>query len=211
VCFYKTTTTTTTTTSKDSTAAGGGKNNPPGATEGRSRMSNRHHHEKEDTAGFLRSSHDGTRIIHVLPAQLDPTLAAPATYALAVAIFLELALDRRSMEKITVVLDVRAGTGWANPSPLSLLPFIKIVAVLLNAHFPERLHKLVLFPLPRAATFLFNTAKMCLDQDTASKMEICPGPGNNDSPVPAQVRLFFNDDAIQTMEQRRLSLFLVGP
>jgi hypothetical protein len=155
-------------------------------------------------------SPNGTRIIHVLPAQLDPRLASPATYALAVAIYLDLTLDRRLMEKITVVLDVRAGTGWANPSPISLLPFIKIVAGLLNNYFPERLSRLVLFPLPRAATFLFNTAKTFLDQDTAGKMEICPGPGNHDSPVPEQVGLFFNEYVIQTMEKRRLSLFVGG-
>jgi hypothetical protein len=169
------------------------------------------HHEdnnEDDDAGFMRSPNDRTRIIHVLPAQLDPKLAAPATYALAVTIFLELALDKSSMENITVVLDVRAGTGWANLSPFLLLPFIKIVALILNTHFPERLAKLVLFPLPRAATFLFNTAKMCLDQDAAYNIEVCPGPSNNDSPVPAQVQLFFQEDAIQTMEQRRLLLFL---
>jgi hypothetical protein len=113
------------------------------------------------------------------------------------------------MEKITVVLDVRAGTGWANPSPLSLVPFIQIVASLLNSHFPERLSKLVLFPLPWAATFVFNTVKKLLDQDTASKIEVCPGPGNSDSPVPDEVGLFLDDFAIHTMEKRRVSFFVL--
>ena len=153
-------------------------------------------------------SSNGTRIIHVLPAQLDPRKATPATYALAVAIYLDLTLDRRSMEKITVVLDVRAGSGWANPSPISLLPFIKIVASLLNQHFPERLSRLVLFPLPFAATFLFNTAKkQFLDDDTAGKICVCGGAGNANSPVPDQVGLYFKEDVIHIMETRRLSLF----
>lgn len=153
-------------------------------------------------------SSNGTRIIHVLPAQMDAQLATPATYALAVAIYLDLTLDPSSMEKITVVLDVRAGAGWANPTPMSLVPFIKIVASLLNDHFPERLSRLVLFPLPFAATFIFNMVKQFLDQDTASKIEVCPGPGNHNSPVPDQVGLFFNDYVMQTMEDRRLSLFI---
>jgi hypothetical protein len=48
-------------------------------------------------------------------------------------------VDRSSMVKITVVLCVGAGTGWANPSrPLSLFPFIKIVASLLKTvNFPS--------------------------------------------------------------------------
>jgi hypothetical protein len=76
---------------------------------------------------------DGSILSH-LGSPGSASASASATYALlAVAINLDVTLDRSSiMEKITVVLCVRPGTytGWATPSPLSLLPFIKIVASL---------------------------------------------------------------------------------
>lgn len=61
--------------------------------------------------------HDGNRILHLLPAQMDPSIASDGTFALCIAFYLERKLGRNSMEKMTVVIDVRGGHGWANPTP----------------------------------------------------------------------------------------------
>uniref|UniRef100_A0A7S2A240 CRAL-TRIO domain-containing protein n=2 Tax=Ditylum brightwellii TaxID=49249 RepID=A0A7S2A240_9STRA len=151
---------------------------------------------------------NGARVIHVLPCQLDSNLAAPSTYALAVAMYLDRKLDRNCTEKVTVVIDIRFGKGWTNPSSVSIVPFIKLVVGLLNTYFPERLSRCILFPLPRAATMLFNTAKSYLDPDTAAKIQVCSGAGSIDAPVPDKVSNFIDRHAIDIMEQRRKSFFL---
>ena len=102
---------------------------------------------------------NGARIVHVLPSQLDTTIAPGTTYALALAMYLDRKLDRNHTEKVTVVIDIRSGKGWPNPSSVSLVPFIKLVVGSLNSYFPERLSRCILFPLPLTATVIFNKAK----------------------------------------------------
>ena len=102
---------------------------------------------------------NGARIVHVLPSQLDTTIAPATTYALALAMYLDRKLDRNHTEKVTVVIDIRSGKGWPNPSSVSLVPFIKLVVGSLNSYFPERLSRCILFPLPMTATVIFNKAK----------------------------------------------------
>ncbi|MGK3745263.1 MAG: hypothetical protein ACI90V_012124, partial [Bacillariaceae sp.] len=102
---------------------------------------------------------NGARVVHVLPCQLDTTIAPATTYALALAMYLDRKLDRNHTEKVTVVIDIRSGKGWPNPSSVSLVPFIKLVVGSLNSYFPERLSRCILFPLPTTATLIFNRAK----------------------------------------------------
>ena len=152
---------------------------------------------------------NGARVVHVLPGQLDSALAESSTYALAVAMYLDRKLSREHTEKVTVVIDIRHGTGWKNPSSVSIVPFIKLVVGLLNTYFPERLSRCILFPLPRTATMLFNTAKTYLDPDTAAKIQVCSGGGSIKSQVPTKVYDFIDQKAVDVMERRRKSFFII--
>merc|ERR1712032_954479 len=114
--------------------------------------------------------------------------------------YLDRKLDRNNTEKVTVVIDIRSGTGWPNPSAVSIVPFIKLVVGLLNTYFPERLNRCILYPLPYTATMLFNTAKSYLDPDTATKIQVCSGSGSIKSPVPDKVSKFIDEEAIAVME-----------
>jgi len=150
---------------------------------------------------------NGARVIHVLPCQLDTTIVPATTYALALAMYLDRKLDRNHTEKVTVVIDIRSGKGWPNPSSVSLVPFIKMVVGSLNSYFPERLSRCILFPLPTTATLLFNRAKAYLDPDTATKIQVCSGAGSIDSAVPEKVKSFIDSKSISIMERRRKSFF----
>ncbi|CAJ1945045.1 unnamed protein product [Cylindrotheca closterium] len=121
--------------------------------------------------------------------------------------YLDRKLDRSCTEKVTVVIDIRAGQGWSNPSSVSIVPFIKLVVGLLNTYFPERLSRCILYPLPFTATLLFNKAKDYLDPDTAAKIQVCSGAGSVQSPVPEKVCEFIGPKAIECMEDRRRGLF----
>mmetsp|Transcript_13745 Transcript_13745/g.33289 ORF Transcript_13745/g.33289 Transcript_13745/m.33289 type:complete len:583 (-) Transcript_13745:821-2569(-) len=161
----------------------------------------------EDDLAEVVLCKQGARIVHVLPCVLESSLASNATYALAVAMYLDRKLDRSCTEKVTVVIDIRAGQGWSNPSSVSIVPFIKLVVGLLNTYFPERLSRCILYPLPFTATLLFNKAKDYLDPDTAAKIQVCSGAGSVQSPVPEKVFEFIGPKAMECMEERRRSLF----
>ena len=150
---------------------------------------------------------NGARIVHVLPSQLDTTIAPATTYALALAMYLDRKLDRNHTEKVTVVIDIRSGKGWPNPSSVSLVPFIKLVVGSLNSYFPERLSRCILFPLPMTATVIFNKAKAYLDPDTATKIQVCSGAGSVGSAVPSKVNKFIDEQSIDIMEKRRIAFF----
>jgi hypothetical protein len=161
----------------------------------------------EDDLSEVVVCNNGARVVHVLPCQLDSSLATSSTYALAVAMYLDRKLDREFTEKVTVVIDIRSGQGWSNPSSVSIVPFIKLVVGLLNTYFPERLSRCILYPLPYTATLLFNKAKDYLDPDTASKIQVCSGAGSTKSPIPEKVKEFIGPQAIACMETRRTSFF----
>jgi hypothetical protein len=148
------------------------------------------------------------RVIHVLPCLLNSNLATPATYALAVALYLDRQLDRSTLEQVIVVIDIRAGQGWTNPSTVQVVPFLKLVVSLLNSYFPERLHQCLVFPLPYTATLLFQTVQSYLDPDTAAKIQVCAGSGSRTSPVPTAVANYLDPMTMNRLEERRQSLFL---
>ncbi|KAL3809199.1 hypothetical protein ACHAXA_000728 [Cyclostephanos tholiformis] len=148
---------------------------------------------------------DGTRILHILPFRLDLSIATAPTYSLAVALYLDRRLSRLTIEKITLLCDVRGGRGWANPTPWSTLPFIQSTASLLGSHYPERLERLVLFPMPMSAIWVWSAAKKCLDPNTSSKVVIV-SPGEGSAP-PEQLLEFVDDEKFSVLEKRRQSFF----
>lgn len=151
---------------------------------------------------------EGNRILHLLPAQMDPNVASAETFQLCIAYYLERKLGRDSMEKISVVIDVRGGHGWANPKPKQLVPFIKSVSSCMEKNFPERLSKSVLFPMPRAAAVLWAMIKRFLDPNTAAKIAVIAGNAGTDAPPPyKKMEVHIERDTIELMEATRVETF----
>jgi len=151
---------------------------------------------------------DGSRILQLLPAQLDLQLASNEIYILCIAYYLDKKLSRKSLEKICVTIDVRAGHGWANPPASSVLPFIKKVISTLEANFPERLSRSIVFPLPAAATILWKVIKFFLDPDTATKVAVLSGGADKDAPLPMKnFCKYIEEDILHIMEENRKGSF----
>jgi CRAL/TRIO domain len=152
---------------------------------------------------------DGRRILHVMPGQMDPKLAKPSTYAVALALYIDRQLDRASTECLTVALDVRGGKGWPNIPPLRNLPFIKSVVKLLLAMFPERLHRCLLFPVPQAANWIWNIIKAWIDPDTSCKVQLLTGPATIVSQPPfAAMERFLEPEVAKLLENKRHATFI---
>jgi hypothetical protein len=152
---------------------------------------------------------DGRRILHVMPGQMDPSLAKPSTFALALALYIDRKLDRASSECLTVALDVRGGKGWRNIPPLRNLPFIKTVVKLLLAMFPERLHKCLLFPVPQAANWIWKVCKAWIDPDTSRKVQLLTGTATIVSKPPFEAMgEFLEPHVAELLENERQGAFI---
>lgn len=151
---------------------------------------------------------DGSRILHIIPARLDMALAPASVYSLACALYLERRLSRSSTERIALICDVRGGRGWSNPTPWSMLPFIQCTSSLLGQHYPERLERFVLFPMPSAATWIWSAAQKCLDPMTASKVVVV-GVAEDGRKFPEKLNEWIADESLDILEERRRSLFIV--
>ena len=163
--------------------------------------------KNDDTSAPPRCK-DGTRILHILPFRLDLSIATAPTYSLAAALYLDRRLSRSSLEFITLFVDVRGGRGWSNPTPWSTLPFIQSTASLLGSHYPERLSKLVLVPMPKSSIWIWSAAQKCLDPNTASKVVVVSSSGDGSSGLPDKLNEFISKESLIVLEKRRRSFFV---
>jgi hypothetical protein len=151
---------------------------------------------------------EGHRIMQFIPAKMDERLASLSTYALALALYIDRKLARDSREKISVLIDVRAGEGWRNLNAAQLIPFIRDTCSLLLDMFPERLARSIVFPVPMAFLWIWNIIEHCFDEVTSSKIRLLTGKARSDSPPPStQMAKYLEDHIIQQFEQERLADF----
>ncbi|KAL3937206.1 MAG: hypothetical protein SGBAC_007633 [Bacillariaceae sp.] len=152
----------------------------------------------------------GHMILHVLPARIDRKVASAAIYANAFAFFLDMNLDRSSDEKVTILLDVRGGEGFPNPSPKTMLKFINTVSRVLEFNFPERLEKLIIFPVPMLARGVFQPIKVLMPGKTVSKINLISGSANRHAPLPkTALEKYIDSKVLDKTEAVRLGCFKI--
>ena len=150
----------------------------------------------------------GYQIFHIIPAQMDDRLVGTATYALATALYINRKLDRESLVRISVCMDVRAGKGWRNIHAARLVPFMKQTTQLLLSLFPERLHKCLVYPVPSAFMFLWHIIQQCIDKETSEKILLCPGVNKIESPPPVEhMRDSMTIEVVNLLERSRILAF----
>lgn len=152
---------------------------------------------------------DGKRIAHVLPGLIDKDIAPLEFYALCVAIYMDLKFDRNSDENIYVFIDVRAGVNWPNPSPSSLVPFVKNLTKNLSDTMPERMCKTIVYPIPSYAKPVWVIYKQFLEPRQVQKIDVLWGPASVDSYIPEEMsrQSFCGTDLVEKLEQSRLREF----
>lgn len=156
---------------------------------------------------------DSKRLVQVLPGMIDKKLAPLEFYALCVAIYLDMKLDRNSDESIYILVDVRAGVGWPNGSPTSLIPFVKNLIRLLSDTMPERMCQTQVFPIPSVAKPIWSIYKKFLDEKLVKKVNVFWGAANADSPLPKSLRFqcsdSLNSKLLQNLEDSRFDEFIL--
>lgn len=129
---------------------------------------------------------DGTPILFVQGARYDPEVD-PETYMLACAHALDSLLPTDDDRKVTILVDARPGEGWPNVSANKMLPFFRLCCSELPGNFPERAHKVVIYPLPGIVRQLWRMVRGLLDPVTRDKIELLSGSAEIGSPCPAEL------------------------
>ncbi len=150
----------------------------------------------------------GSKILYVLPALINRRVAQADFYALALSFYLDRKFDRSSEEKMTVVIDVRAGEGWPNPMAVMMVKFAHTVMRQLQPRYPERLKSLVVFPLPWAAMGVWVAIKRVFQLDILDKITLVSGPADAGSPLPKEkLEGLIDPEVLDIMEQLRIDHF----
>ena len=145
----------------------------------------------------------GSRVLLVLGAMYDNSTIGAEEYALAMAAFIDENVPRDEAGKFTVLIDARGGDNWPNPRPWSVLPWIRALASTLTSNFPERLGRLVIYPVPWVATAVWSAASQLLDERTAAKCVMLSGPAARTEPIPDGISEYVTDELLQEMHAFR--------
>jgi hypothetical protein len=150
---------------------------------------------------FHGKARDKSPIVHVQGAMYDQEVATPDQYANASAQLMDENLDRNSLQKISLLVDVRGDASWPCPKGRQFVPVIRSLSKILGDCFPERLQRLIIYPMPWTGMALWSAVKPFVDQTTAAKIVMLPGPSRPGAPCPVELGQYVEYEEIR--EDRR--------
>lgn len=127
--------------------------------------------------------HNG-RIVFIQGAQIN--LEVPVDVLVAcIVVFFDRSLARDGREMVTVLLDLRKGPPeWQNNPGHTLVPLARAFNAVFKPQYPERLRKMVIYPMPWYGLAVWNIITLFLDTKTATKMHLLKGPTEPQSTNP---------------------------
>ena len=150
---------------------------------------------------FHGHARDLSPVCHCQGAMYDPEKGTAQQYANATAQCFDEALPRDSDTKITLLCDVRGDADWPNAKGSAFIPVVRAISALLGDHFPERLRRLIIYPMPWAGMAIWGAIKPFIDPNTAQKVIILPGSSKRGAPCPIELGEYIEYSQIR--EDRR--------
>jgi hypothetical protein len=130
---------------------------------------------------------DGTPVIYIQGARYDTGIDAEK-YMLACCQCIDSFLDSNDDRKLTCLIDCRPQEGMENAKAHKMLPFFKLVCSVMPVNYPERLKRVVIYPMPMVVQSLWHMCRSFLEPATASKFEVIRGAADIGSPCPMELR-----------------------
>jgi len=148
---------------------------------------------------------NGGRVLHIVPARIDPAITSMEVHGLALTYLLVQQLDRfdENLAEVHMMVDIRRGEGWPNLMALKLLPLCRIIAKTFLTLHPGRMEHCLAYPLPGAATLLFNLFKGMLPKAERDKVHVISGPDSPYASPPKEIMKYVDEDTVNSMEQYR--------
>jgi len=147
------------------------------------------------------------RVIHTIPAQMDVKTFPTEVYWTAVALYMESIFDRSTAETYTLLIDVRPVAGCPSTPFLEMAGFVREVARALNQLLPGRLHAIIVYPVPRFATLMWNIAKGFLSPSMRDDvLTLVRGEFGWTAPPPNEaLKRLLEEKGVEALEETRLS------
>eukprot|EP00668_Euglena_longa_P002318 GGOE01002674.1.p1 GENE.GGOE01002674.1~~GGOE01002674.1.p1 ORF type:complete len:307 (+),score=65.20 GGOE01002674.1:47-922(+) len=124
---------------------------------------------------------DGTIAAYCQGARYDPAIE-PERYVHCCAHLIDQAVNADDLKRITILIDTRGGPGWPNPSPKAMVGFFRLASQVLNANYPERAQRLIIYPIPSALVSMWNIFSFMLDSVTRNKFIMLSSDGGHCPP-----------------------------
>jgi hypothetical protein len=126
---------------------------------------------------------DGTGVIFLESARFDFRLRPSPSYTLALCHLVDRAIPSEEDGQVTIVIDCREDASWPNPKPFDFMSFVREAAKTLPSKYPERLQRVVVYPVPWVATAFLAMVRKLLDPKTSEKLCVL-GFGRDPSGIP---------------------------
>eukprot|EP00932_Pfiesteria_piscicida_P022975 SRR837773.9715.p1 GENE.SRR837773.9715~~SRR837773.9715.p1 ORF type:complete len:275 (-),score=45.81 SRR837773.9715:62-886(-) len=137
---------------------------------------------------------DGSALFLVQGARYEE--GDPDSYMLACAQQIEEALPRDSCARATVLVDLRPHEGWPNLPATKMMPFFKRLCEILPDNYPERLVRVVIYPMPWFVRALWSMVAGFLDPTTRDKFIVLGGEAKRGSPCPMELNEYVTLDQL---------------
>ena len=79
-----------------------------------------------------------------------------------------------------------------------------------HCHSLERLQRLIIFPIPKAALNLYHAIKWVFHANVIDKIVLIPGPAEKNSPLPIDyLREYMDISIVEFMEKKRIERYII--
>lgn len=137
----------------------------------------------QDYCRLAGRARDGSPTLLVQGARYDPAVGIKPFVLGLCHVIEQMGCD----EKFTLLVDLRPGEGWPNVPAYRMIPLFREVARVCPGNYPERVHRILVYPLPPVVEQLWRVVKALMDEGTRRKMEVISGPSELGSPCPTEL------------------------
>ena len=135
------------------------------------------------------------RVVLVEGARYDVDVDVDA-YVAFVCRKLDGVVSSDDARRLLVLVDCRPQEGWRNPAVYGHVPLIRALSNVVPDMYPERLARVVVYPLPSWATFVLGSITALLSEATAQKIVFLAGDDALGAPCPAELRDYVDAAAL---------------
>ena len=147
----------------------------------------------------------GDQVVLVESARYTKKIGVDA-YVARVCCLLDETLEDNCDRRAVVLVDARpgCGEGWTNRPASEAMPFFRALAALIPDLYPERLRRIIIYPLPGWAAMLIKVVQSMLDPVTKAKIKVVKGDASKDAPCPVGLCAYdLTQDQIPAHARRR--------